>query len=557
MDSKVILALCLSIVGNIINAWGMIFMKIGHERANAKRMNAALQKYLEIRETEEAEPRSPLSKSAEAGKQTKEGKSASLSADFLKESIWWAGMGIYGLGSMMHVTSLGFGPSALLNPMEGLTLVANALSAPVLLGERLTTVDIIGTVVIVIGITMVVIFGPHSETTNTMDELLDRFNWCSDVICDHAFVLWSVGVWGITIAAYTGAQYMEYINRRDDVNMDGSLKPRGATFLAMTYTNIKGVMGGFTMLFGKIMMEALDGAYFGRWETYLFIFVFIAFNFGMEYWRQKALNLFSTMYAVPLMQVSLVVMSVMTGGIFFSEFNNLETLDMIMFFSGVAIICIGVAILSMVSESRKLNEISPRTRLRAVFIAVRSIVAMKAMVLKKHQMLPGVEMDPRKQVSATFSGGYHQPRPTSPYGYGPVKAVSGHPTEIAKDGIRSPAKKNPLFASSKELDTAELETDGIDLVLFDDMALPDKIATDTIADKDEIAASITTPTSGDKVAISVNATHDVNAIAAELSASPHTTSPTHADDLDDDPDEPIWEKGSDSDDDDDEPIREK
>lgn len=466
-------------------------------------------------------------------------------------------MGIYGLGSMMHVTSLGFGPSALLNPMEGLTLVANALSAPVLLGERLTTVDIIGTVVIVIGITMVVIFGPHSETTNTMDELLDRFNWCSDVICDHAFVLWSVGVWGITIAAYTGAQYMEYINRRDDVNMDGSLKPRGATFLAMTYTNIKGVMGGFTMLFGKIMMEALDGAYFGRWETYLFIFVFIAFNFGMEYWRQKALNLFSTMYAVPLMQVSLVVMSVMTGGIFFSEFNNLETLDMIMFFSGVAIICIGVAILSMVSESRKLNEISPRTRLRAVFIAVRSIVAMKAMVLKKHQMLPGVEMDPRKQVSATFSGGYHQPRPTSPYGYGPVKAVSGHPTEIAKDGIRSPAKKNPLFASSKELDTAELETDGIDLVLFDDMALPDKIATDTIADKDEIAASITTPTSGDKVAISVNATHDVNAIAAELSASPHTTSPTHADDLDDDPDEPIWEKGSDSDDDDDEPIREK
>lgn len=86
--------------------------------------------------------------------------------------------------------------------------------------------------------------------------------------------------------AYVAASYIEHINKRDGVQMDGSLKPRGAIFLALVYTNTKGVMGGYTMLFGKMFAEVAaesgDGDnQFDKWETYLFFVLFISFNIGI------------------------------------------------------------------------------------------------------------------------------------------------------------------------------------------------------------------------------------------------------------------------------------
>jgi len=383
MDTAIIVALCLSIVGNIINAWGMIWMKIGHELANAKRMTRAMQKYMDIREKELSAPESPdrsSTRSAEATKQTQKSGSAELSAVFLKEGKWWCGMATYGLGSLMHVASLGFGPSALLNPMEGLTLVANTLSSPPMLGETLTKFDIWGTVVIIAGTLLVIWFGPHTSEKYTADEIMDRFG-------RTPFIVWSGCIWSATGVGWGISKYVEHINLRDGIQMDGSLQPRGAIFLALMYTTTKGVMGGYTMLFGKMFAEvsAESGEgdnQFAKWETYLFFVLFVLFNFLMEYWRQKALNLFSTMYCVPLFQVSLVIFSVFTGAIFFSEFDGLATLNLIMFFLGVIVICIGVVILSVVTESRKLKQVPPRTRLKAAFLAVFAVTCLKNRKLK-------------------------------------------------------------------------------------------------------------------------------------------------------------------------------
>jgi len=390
MDSEVVIALIISIIGNIINAWGMIAMKIGHQKANLKKLRKALASFTGKvkKETPDAcevtcqgdsghHPVLGAEADREANRKAKEADgSGELTSGFLKEPYWWLGMAIYAVGSLMHVASLGFGPAALLHPMEGLTLVANALSSPFLLSERFTVVDIIGTVVIIGGVTMVVIFGPQNEDDNSMDELLDRFDGCSSDKCDYAFLYWSGAIWSVTILAFIGSLWVEYTNRRDKIRMDGSLKPRGAIFLAFTYSNIKGVMGGYTMLFGKIAVEALtDGNNFDRWETYVFVLVFVAFNVGMEYWRQKALNLFSTMYVVPLMQVSLVIFSVITGGIFFTEFNSMETYKLALFSSGVAVICVGVAILSADTESR--SQLSPIKKFKVAIIAVWAAIALR------------------------------------------------------------------------------------------------------------------------------------------------------------------------------------
>jgi len=407
----------------------MIFMKIGHELANAKRMHLALQRYMEIRALEEA----GVKQDANAAKDQVDG-TAELSAGFLKESKWWAGMATYGVGSLMHVASLGFGPSALLNPMEGLTLVANTLSAPPLLGEELTNYDIVGTAVIVGGTMLVVFFGPHSQEEHTADQLLAKFG-------NTPFVMWSVCIWSTTGVAYGISKYIEHINQRDGIQMDGSLNPRGSTFLALMYTSTKGVMGGYTMLFGKMFAEVCAESgegenQFVKWETYLFFVLFVAFNFGMEYWRQKALNLFSTMYCVPLFQVSLVIFSVFTGAIFFDEFSGLSTLNLTMFFVGVIVICIGVVILSVVTENRKLRLISPKKKMKAAFWAVTAICFLKAGVKKTQNPKIGIKKTAQNSdiyLSLVAPWGAHKKEDLSPQSSPPVS-----PSQIYSDASGRP-----------------------------------------------------------------------------------------------------------------------
>lgn len=381
METAILVALILSIVGNIINAWGMIYMKLGHEAANSKSLKAALQRFMDLRAAEDVSKKQDkgiTEEEREAKEQERKLGTADLSAGFLKECKWWIGMATYGVGSFMHVASLGFGPAALLNPMEGLTLVANTLSAPPCLGEELTKYDIIGTIIIIVGTTIVVIFGPHNSEEFTASEILDKF-------AGTPFIIWSAFIWTATGIGYVIARYIEHINERDGIQMDGSLKPRGAIFLALMYCTTKGVMGGYTMLFGKMFAEVVAESgegdnQFVKWETYLFFVLFIGFNFLMEYWRQKALNLFSTMYCVPLFQVTLVVFSVFTGAIFFSEFEELSTLYLLLFLLGVLIICGGVVVLSVVTESRK--KLPPLLRLKAAFIAVLAAVSLQSAITK-------------------------------------------------------------------------------------------------------------------------------------------------------------------------------
>jgi len=388
MDTAIIVALCLSIVGNIINAWGMIYMKIGHEAANSTRLRAACAEFMRLQEMKDTEGENHAEIVAAKNKAKQAKGSAELSGAFLKECKWWMGMALYGVGSFMHVASLGFGPSALLNPMEGLTLVANTLSAPSCLGEAITQYDIWGTIVIIGGTLMVVFFGPHNSEEYTADEILNRFS-------RTPFIIWSACIWAATGVGYAISKYIEHINERDGIRMDGTLNPRGSIFLALMYTSTKGVMGGYTMLFGKMFAEVAAESgegdnQFVKWETYLFFVLFLLFNFLMEYWRQKALNLFSTMYCVPLFQVTLVVFAVFTGAIFFDEFAEISTFYLIMFFVGVIIICIGVVILSVMTESRA--QVPVRRRMAATFQAVWFIILLRNLA------------QPKKKQSLTLSG---------------------------------------------------------------------------------------------------------------------------------------------------------
>merc|ERR1712225_101389 len=99
------------------------------------------------------------------------------------------------IGSLMHVAALGFGSQALLTPMEGVTLAANAVLAPIFLNERLKTTDSIGTTVIIVGITVTVIFGPHSSITYNAQDMLR-------MLSESAFLAWTLITTFFTVVVF-------------------------------------------------------------------------------------------------------------------------------------------------------------------------------------------------------------------------------------------------------------------------------------------------------------------------------------------------------------------
>ena len=71
-----------------------------------------------------------------------------------------------------------------------------------------------------------------------------------------------------------------------------------------------------------------------------------------------------------------------------------------MFFVGVIVICIGVVILSVVTENRKLRLISPQKKMKAAFWAVTAICFLKAGVRKT--LNPKIGIKKTAQNSDTY-----------------------------------------------------------------------------------------------------------------------------------------------------------
>ena len=69
-------------------------------------------------------------------------------------------------------------------------------------------------------------------------------------------------------------------------------------------------------------------------------------NVSLEFFRQRGLAYFHAVYVVPINQVVLIVMGTVLGGLYFQEFQNMNTTDGVMFSLAILMTVIGVFILA-------------------------------------------------------------------------------------------------------------------------------------------------------------------------------------------------------------------
>lgn len=451
--ASTIVGILLAVLGNVINSAGYILQKIGYKRL--------LEKQEKYDEEQQKQQEQQAEKQEQQGVEQEQQEQEDGGPSILKEPIWIIGFVTYGVGSLTIGAALGFAPSAMIVPLEGVTLICNAFFAPMFLGEKLGKTDIYGSAICFVGIIITVCFGPSADEEYTIDDLLELWYSVQNIV--YACFQISMG-----IAAYVWLKGVQRLNNQEGVvydGNDGAMKLPRAKLSANLHTVIAGVFAAFNVLFLKVVSttfissdEPAADRFASPWP-YIFLVAMVCCNVTMESWKQKSLQQFESVYIVPIFQATLIVLAVVTGGVYFKEFNELKPINLVIFGLGLGTVAAGVYVLALETET-KLQRIL-RTK---VLTAIRMIRAFQGKVapddggnVPETVKMPGIGLPfGGKQCSRANSRACsrrHTPRPeTAEVTITPNDLTAKHPEKDPEkaDGSELPADRAGDYIINEE-----------------------------------------------------------------------------------------------------------
>uniref|UniRef100_A0A383W012 Magnesium transporter n=1 Tax=Tetradesmus obliquus TaxID=3088 RepID=A0A383W012_TETOB len=256
---------------------------------------------------------------------------------------WQIGVALFSVGNVANFISFGYAAQSLLAAIGCVQFVSNVLFASFVLKEKVFAAVIIAISCIVGGCIVLVSFGSHSSSEYTYKDLLALYG-------KPAYVSYMAIGAAVVMAAYAGF----WIGQRQ-VSAKG---PRAAALwgavLPLLYCLFSAIIGTQSVLFSKTLAVLLRATASGdnqltKWFTWL---VLPAFLFTAVFWvsrLNKGLKMFPAMVIVPMLQICWTLFSILSGMLYFQEYQEMGWLQASMFCLGVAIVFAGVFLLTKAS----------------------------------------------------------------------------------------------------------------------------------------------------------------------------------------------------------------
>ena len=249
-----------------------------------------------------------------------------------RQSLWRVGLALVILGSLADFVALIFAAQSIIAPLGSLTLVFNTVLAPLLLGERIGSVDVLATVCIVLGSSLSVACADHRDKLYGLDELFGLF-------IKPRFVAYSLLVAALIAALYYHIRVLS-----------ASLSRKHTRFC---YAALAGIVGAQSVLaakcVGTMVVDSLKGhSMFLQLESWLILALLaLTITFQIHY-LNEGLRLFASSYVIPIYQSFWILGSVTAGMIFFGEYKGVmdQWSTAVGFPTGVLVVVAGVYVLS-------------------------------------------------------------------------------------------------------------------------------------------------------------------------------------------------------------------
>ena len=263
-------------------------------------------------------------------------------------------------------------------PLGSLTLVANVMMAPWVLKEKVSKRDVYSTLLIVAGCVLAVAFASHSDEgacrfprCMTRHPLRHLACFCCSLRTDFTtaqlfklytrpqFIVYCPLVVAIIIGMLLAIRYVERILTL--YGQSSAQYARYERFHRFSYACVSGIAGAQSIMFAKTTVTLIkDSTHGGRFflargQSYGIIFAMLLTVTLQIYWLNCGLARWDAVNNVPVFQSFWILVSVVGGGIFYSEFNGFKPIQWVMFPAGILLTVIGVFYLSR-------REISSRRR---------------------------------------------------------------------------------------------------------------------------------------------------------------------------------------------------
>ncbi|CEO95759.1 hypothetical protein PBRA_004472, partial [Plasmodiophora brassicae] len=262
------------------------------------------------------------------------------STRYYRQGLWLVGMGLVAAASLLDFLALGIAPQIIVAPTGTLALVFNIFCARFILGEPITSIEIISTVVTFAGTIIAVIAARTTNVERTVSELLRLYLTYN--FFGYAFTI----LLGIGILARVSV-----VQRR--LRKQSSAKYNART-LRFSLSALSGIIGSCNVLFAKCLasllfacIEERSASMFATLWPYCIaagLCTSVFFQFKV---LNSALKLFNAAHVVPVFQLCWLLGSVISGMVFFQEYAFFTTARLMVFLLGLAITIGGVVLLSI------------------------------------------------------------------------------------------------------------------------------------------------------------------------------------------------------------------
>lgn len=307
---------------------------------------------------------------------------------YLHQPLWWVGLTMVIVGALCDFGALSFAPQSVIMPVGSFTLVANVLFAHFWLGEDLGNMDIMGTVLIVMGATLIAVaYGVlgkvPEEQEMSSQEMMDLYK------------NWSVFTYGtciviMLICFYTTSRQCEYLVKLGQGNKKKRRKSKSSRRKSMTredrvklcfcagsrnpvyrsigeyfsnydnlrkihplsYAAVSGTMGSFSVVYGKSIGMLFANTFgdrqneFSHPYLYISILCIVISVISQTHFLALGLKYFDALFIVPVFQCFFITLSILGGAIYWKETSGFNGTQWFVFILGVFVVLWGVFLMS-------------------------------------------------------------------------------------------------------------------------------------------------------------------------------------------------------------------
>jgi hypothetical protein len=310
-------------------------------------------------------------------------------------SVFYLGTGLFVCGSLLTFASFGFAAQSLLASLEGVQFVSNVAFAKLIRKQPVTGSVVLGVGMIVLGVATVVLVGNHSTHVYSVRHLTRLYVENSAyqaflvVVGGSAVVLrytekafskraaqgrpwpYSRTVVPVTYAAFSavfgtqsvvqakclmmaitlttnGDNQVRLVRRTTLLPvpclffLDRCALPRSPTHASAAFSF--SVSSSYSVL--SLVLTHLSASQFGNGFLYAMLVWWAITGYVWLARMGKALKRFDPMFIIPLLQVGFILLAIVSGGIYFQEFETFGAHQAVGFFAGVLLVCAGLYFLA-------------------------------------------------------------------------------------------------------------------------------------------------------------------------------------------------------------------